>query len=637
MSITNVLSNCSVVRNFTVGQDLSAGRPAISTIGLTEGSAPNTGCDPYNGLANAAPYISSGSGFYEYEWRDRLGVLVDDDAILDDDANGNNGVIHSAKYTLKVTDVGTGCAAVSVDIPIIDNATNIAAYGVPVPNTVCDPLKNAPSAPEANGGIRVWTNNVALSSKGALAYANSFSWGGTPDKAIDGNTNGRFWNYSVTHNGRGANPKDNNNDGNYGYIDIELDKSYPIKDLVLWNRTDCCRNRIMGLYVMVSNTPFDRTGDQTNQAADLTRSRANAIFEYRITNSAPLQWAIPTNVTGRYIRVQKNGGGKWLSIAEIEVYTDEIDPDAQVFNYALKKNDGTPIAQNDASFPGVSYDTNGQVSVVSGLPNGAYILEMTNPITNCERDFDFNVQDGLGVAPLVDFDAITAAATANTRCIAPFNGEANAAPHVTLGSCRYLYSWKNNSGAEVSTDSVLSNAEGGILNGTYQLTVTDWYTGCEELQPGTVEITNNTPDITFSVDLTHDYGCSTTATGALTATVTDASITDYTIEIYKKVIGPTALLNTTDDGPNTVTALDDGTYDIKITNNTTGCDTTKTYAIEQYSITMTPTLAEVAAQTVCNAPNGSVEVQSIAVQWKNQLGANIAEPAGAVYTYTYQW
>ena len=80
-----------------------------------------------------------------------------------------------------------------------------------------------------------------------------------------------------------------------GSSDFELDR------IVVTTRTSCL-SRLFPSYVMVSQTPFARTGADI---ASLEAARQQAIFEYRLTTQQRTTTiTLPRSMFGRYVRVQ---------------------------------------------------------------------------------------------------------------------------------------------------------------------------------------------------------------------------------------------------------------------------------------------------------------------------------------------
>ncbi|HEX5705976.1 MAG TPA: hypothetical protein VFX96_01675, partial [Pyrinomonadaceae bacterium] len=70
-----------------------------------------------------------------------------------------------------------------------------------------------------------------------------------------------------------------------------------VQDVKVWNRTDCCGERLSDFYVLVSDTPFASTGLQ----AALAQAGVGA---YRKTGAVGAQTTVSVGRTGRYVRIQ---------------------------------------------------------------------------------------------------------------------------------------------------------------------------------------------------------------------------------------------------------------------------------------------------------------------------------------------
>ncbi|MFK7925604.1 MAG: polysaccharide lyase family 7 protein [Bacteroidia bacterium] len=144
-----------------------------------------------------------------------------------------------------------------------------------------------------NAGSTVPTGNLALN-KSTSQSSNYSNTSGQSFKAVDGNTNGNWSGGSVTHtSGSQSN----------GWWEVDLGASYPIGDIVIWNRTDgCCTWRLGNFTVKVENASGSTVWSQT-------------------ITSAPSP-SIPINaggVSGRVIRIEQNLNAP-LSLAEVQVY-----------------------------------------------------------------------------------------------------------------------------------------------------------------------------------------------------------------------------------------------------------------------------------------------------------------------------
>ena len=140
-----------------------------------------------------------------------------------------------------------------------------------------------PPPPPASG-----RQNLA---QGKPASQSSLLNGGAPARAVDGNTDGNWFNSSVTHTDSGAQP----------WWQVDLGATKDIGEVVLYNRTDCCADRLSNFEIKVSND-----GATWTKVAELA-------------GTAPTRSAHPVNATGRYVRVQLRGTNV-LSLAEVQVF-----------------------------------------------------------------------------------------------------------------------------------------------------------------------------------------------------------------------------------------------------------------------------------------------------------------------------
>ena len=136
----------------------------------------------------------------------------------------------------------------------------------------------------------------------------STGFGGLPSRAVDGNTSGNWALNSVTHTEQVQN----------AWWQVDLGAVFSIAQIRIWNRTDCCAERLSNFYVLVSSTPF--AANDLNST--LSQPGVSAF-------PAPSQAGTPTVLTigkpGRFVRVQLVGTD-YLSLAEVEVMADVTPP-----------------------------------------------------------------------------------------------------------------------------------------------------------------------------------------------------------------------------------------------------------------------------------------------------------------------
>ncbi len=143
------------------------------------------------------------------------------------------------------------------------------------------------------------STNLATS---GVATQQSLDYGGIPERAIDGNTSGAWRDGSVTHTARVTQP----------WWQVDLGQQSLLETVKIYNRTDCCTNRLSNVHVFVSDSDMS-TRSLTQLQAD------SAVTSYFIAGalSQVTEQAL-SNVKGRYLRIQLNGRN-FLSLAEVEV------------------------------------------------------------------------------------------------------------------------------------------------------------------------------------------------------------------------------------------------------------------------------------------------------------------------------
>jgi len=165
---------------------------------------------------------------------------------------------------------------------------------------------------------RVWFDRVGMVTRVNLAQgktatqSSTFAPQAAASDAVDGNTDGNYNNNSVATTNTAAQP----------WWQVDLGSSQPIEDVQLWNRTDCCPERLTDFWVLVSDQPMP-TG--------LSAARAQAgVTSYHFPNQSGNTTDVRIRRTGRYVRVQLTGTN-YLSLAEVQVWAPAT---ASPTNYA---------------------------------------------------------------------------------------------------------------------------------------------------------------------------------------------------------------------------------------------------------------------------------------------------------------
>jgi cytochrome c peroxidase len=134
------------------------------------------------------------------------------------------------------------------------------------------------------------------------SQSSTFSADYPASRAVDGNTDGNHLSKSINHTNYEVN----------AWWQVDLGSATTINTITLWNRTDCCSDRLSNFFVFVAN--YDMTG---KGFGDLVVD--NTVWRYSLGTTAPTTLNIPVNSTGRYVRVQLAGTNS-LHLAEVQVF-----------------------------------------------------------------------------------------------------------------------------------------------------------------------------------------------------------------------------------------------------------------------------------------------------------------------------
>ena len=182
-------------------------------------------------------------------------------------------------------------------------------------------------------------DNVALATAGGVASQSSFFNTNWPaSNCINGITITNS-NAQLCHSKRFSDPNE--------WWDVELPSSVPIDSIVIHNRINCCTTRILDLYVLVSSTPFPPGSD----AASLAAARAQATFEFLITNDVQVTSIPVGDLPGKFVRIQKSGVGinanQAYNLLEVEVFEGEEEVELSIVKTV---NDTTPSIGDIVTF-----------------------------------------------------------------------------------------------------------------------------------------------------------------------------------------------------------------------------------------------------------------------------------------------
>ena len=192
--------------------------------------------------------------------------------------------------------VGSLNGAASINLPLVATARYVKVQLTGTNNLSLAEVQviGSPAATPVN-------TNVAL---GKAATQSSTVVGGVPSRAVDGSTDGNWANNSVTHTA-GTAAQD--------WWQVDLGQAYTVDTVQLFNRTDCCADRLSNFYVLAS--PTDMTG---RTLAQLLADSTVRQIQVASLNGAPNLSVALGGFSARYVRVQLAGTNN-LSLAEVQV------------------------------------------------------------------------------------------------------------------------------------------------------------------------------------------------------------------------------------------------------------------------------------------------------------------------------
>ena len=148
--------------------------------------------------------------------------------------------------------------------------------------------------------VQVWGGEPNLA-YGKVASQSSTVAGGVASRAVDGNRGGAWGGGSVTHTDYQA----------HAWWQVDLGSVQQIGEVQVWNRTDCCAERLQNFFVIVSDTPFVSNDLWTTLAQ-------TGVSAYNVPGIGGRPTRVAVNRSARYVRIQL-GWANYLSLAEVTV------------------------------------------------------------------------------------------------------------------------------------------------------------------------------------------------------------------------------------------------------------------------------------------------------------------------------
>jgi hypothetical protein len=121
-------------------------------------------------------------------------------------------------------------------------------------------------------------------------------------RAVDGNTDGNYYNGSVSHTGRGM----------YSWWQVDLGGVQWLDAVSVWNRSDACQSRLSNFYVFVSDAPF-----ASNNPSTLANDPN--VWHYQASGQCGRPTNVPVNHQGRYVNDKNLMIRTWLLVEEIQM------------------------------------------------------------------------------------------------------------------------------------------------------------------------------------------------------------------------------------------------------------------------------------------------------------------------------
>ncbi|XP_074539367.1 uncharacterized protein LOC141800603 [Halichoeres trimaculatus] len=177
-----------------------------------------------------------------------------------------------------------------------------------------EPAENIPAA----------VVNIA---RGRTVAQSSIGFGGDPQRAVDGNRASDWHQGSCTHTNKDRHP----------WWRLDLEKRYKINTITIYNRRDCCSNRLNGAEIRIG----DRLDDHGN-----ANPRCTVISSIPAGSSRTFQCK---GMEGRFVNIVIPTRNEYLTLCEVEVTGEPVENNpTAVVNIAR----GRTVAQSSIGFGG---------------------------------------------------------------------------------------------------------------------------------------------------------------------------------------------------------------------------------------------------------------------------------------------
>ncbi len=236
-------------------------------------------------------------------WTDEPAQGIKSLALIDPDLDNNNGGNWCVQQSNRTPKAANDFADTDND-GIVDCIDSCPALDNDLIGTACD--DGDPCTPSS-----FYTTNCNCEAVENAALAGTASMSSQFSSLVASNLNNDIFtgNSELAHTG-GSSPNE--------WFEIDLGSNMQISSVVLWNRINCCSNRINNVYIMVADTPFPAN-------TDITQSLNNSDYTHQLGDETGSDIiTVNPNASGRYVRIQKSGnndGGNFMNLRELQVFT----------------------------------------------------------------------------------------------------------------------------------------------------------------------------------------------------------------------------------------------------------------------------------------------------------------------------
>jgi len=233
----------------------------------------------------------------------------------------NTACVHAQKRTFSAPQAGVqvvqcgGLAAQFVHIVLPDQKQYLTLCEVQVHAHIESVTSLLPQEEtdhlDAGGVLEVASNQPATSS--------SEAFDGAPQRAVDGNINQGFAGRSCTHTEKEFQP----------WWRVDLGIQYAVVAVTVWNRADCCGERLSNFEVSVGpHHHWEKNKVCSDKRWSIPQGQHLMIPCHRLK--------------GRFVHVVLREQTQWLTLCEVRVMAAEVDDDDDELGQVIKAHDNEP-------------------------------------------------------------------------------------------------------------------------------------------------------------------------------------------------------------------------------------------------------------------------------------------------------